>query len=248
VVPNAIQGQIDNEMMLGRHATGQLSGKMLLTFDSGIPKGQIKTYYAEKRNVVQEDQALRFASSILKNCVERAYMGSIWMRSDVDIWPGDVIMIFDDANQMFGAIEADEVVLHFDREVGYCYEIKPNALTNFQNFSTPETLHSNLVYAREDGRIGTSGSTGEQGNNPNAYGSTDTPWAILDPFKTLFRASSVLLDSNEEKAMASLTAGARNHPWFDLTAKAYYRYTEKTYTSLANHPFSVFPLMYQGRV
>lgn len=244
---NAFTGNI-SDTAWGEHTSNPGDVPARICLDTGIEPSERRALQVSKRNATNKSRALRMAMSILGNNVGRVYKGSIWMRSDVDIWPWDVVLIYDEANQMFGPIEVDEVVLHFDRELGYVYEIKPNALVAMQNYVTRDILHSTRLYSSPDGHIDTTPPKGyKEGATQGIPGGDaghwyDGPWRLIrHPIDTIV-GQSVRDWGNTLHGGNGWDYRLGQEARGEIEA-----YPEDTYNAIANHPISVFPLMYQGR-
>lgn len=233
--PDGITGAV-SDTQVSRHSTGAIGVKPVLIFDAMMPKDQIRNLYVEKRNVTDEDMALRYQVSILADCLRRAYYGELWIRGDADIWPNDVIMLYDEANRMYGAVEVAESILHFDRENGYYYVVKPDVLVAPQDMLTPNQLrlHKCILIPRDfdPEKEYDQPSVGQAAGNV-VGGIVSEPVKVT--LGTLWTANPMNLEwfnSAWHKA---------DHLCHGLLGKVSDR--DRT----VNHPVSVFPLFYQGR-
>lgn len=222
----------------------------LLALDTGINPEDRRALFVDRRNATNRSRALRQAISILGENVSHAYKGSIWMRSDVDIWPWDIVMLVDEANQMYGAVEVDEAILHFDRELGYVYELKPNCMVTMQNYTTREMLHANTMYNLPDGRI-EAFKDGDSRDPLKSKGRGDpkdmagTSWGSL--FSAIWYRTTRAVFRPIATIANEMTHGT-NDSYLSLEAQGKIEaYSEMSFAAIANHPISVFPLNYQGR-
>lgn len=240
-----------------------------IMLDPNIPPEFWRVVYTQKRNVTTYDRAARYLVSMLSETVSRAYMGSIFMRSDRDIWPHDIIIISDDVSQMYGAIEVDEVILHFDRQLGYVYEIKPNAVVHANDYgfqSVAARLYHDLgfISAQEGFRLGrrhlSSALTNYDTLDPGGRSFGGSPGrAIMHTWRRLPFTADVKIDAlsfgQTQRDLSDPTILDRildhtpilNQYGGTVSGRQMTFMERYQIVVMLNNPISIFPLFYKGR-
>jgi len=89
----------------------------------------------------------RYALSLLVKSMKKIYQGEIVILGRPGIKPHDIVFIFDTYNQIFGAVEVEQVVQTFSYDTGFITEITPNLLVFNNNLSGMAQIKALWAYA-----------------------------------------------------------------------------------------------------
>lgn len=253
VVKDASPADVSVNEFTGRYSDTHLSTRKgslavppirkAIDLDINTPPHMRRVLYVEKRNVDSDAMEVRYHIEILRREVSRAYLGRIHMRANTDIWPNDIIMLYDHTNRMYGPIEASEVILHMDRQMGLHYEIRPNVVTSVHDLAT------NIKIAKLTTKLAPSGL--------DVTMPDDDGWSLWGTTKTIGvrtgRAAWGVTKWTGRAAMGFLSVGGYDLQIVNKARRGVRRLSHLAFaggsnqTKSRNHPISVFPLMYEGR-
>lgn len=104
--------------------------------DVDLPDEEVRELFAYFPNCVGEEQAKRYALSILWNSLKEGYEGSIVIIGNPAIKPYDIVLVADRYSDIYGLIEVEQVIHRFSPQNGFITEIKPNMMIDINQFST----------------------------------------------------------------------------------------------------------------
>ncbi len=123
--------------------TGELNFGNLKTFtlvgDAAIRDEEKREVLAQYPNCVGDEQAKRYAMSVLYQSFKDAYKGTVEIIGNPKIKPYDVTYIFDEYTDMFGPIEVEQVVHRISQQSGFVTEITPDLMVHVNQWATLST-------------------------------------------------------------------------------------------------------------
>lgn len=123
--------------------TGELNFNSSDTFtlkaDAGIPDEQTREILLQYPNCNGYEQAKQYALSSLFYALKEAYRGELIMTGNAKIKPFDIIYIFDEYTDMYGAIEVEQVIHKFNQQTGFLTEVTPDLIVHVNQHATLST-------------------------------------------------------------------------------------------------------------
>jgi hypothetical protein len=107
-----------------------------MKFDDDLEDKDQVHVYAKYPNAFGEEQAKRYALSLLWNSIKKTYQGTIVVLGDAGIKPHSICYIADDYTNIYGQIEVEQVVHKFSAESGFITEITPLSVIEINETAT----------------------------------------------------------------------------------------------------------------
>lgn len=107
--------------------------------DTEVPDEDTREMFATFTTCVGEDQARRYALSLVWQAMKKAYSGTLILVGNPSIKPHDVIYVCDTYNQMYGQIEVAQVVHKFSAQTGFITEVQPEMVIHINQTATMAT-------------------------------------------------------------------------------------------------------------
>lgn len=140
---NTVTVQYSNSSPRVGSDSGELNFGNLKTFtlkgDAAIQDEEVRELLAQYPNCVGDEQAKRYAVSLLFQSLKEAYKGDLCILGNPTIKPYDVCYIFDEYTDMFGPIEVEQVVHKFSQQNGFITEITPDLMVHVNQWATLST-------------------------------------------------------------------------------------------------------------
>lgn len=117
--------------------------------DSNIPEEEIREIYAGFENCYGEEQAKRYAQSLLWKSMKKGYRGTLVIRGNSSIKPHDICYVFDNYTEMHGPVEVEQVIHRFSHHTGFITEIIPMMCIHTNENATMPTLDVIGLYLQD---------------------------------------------------------------------------------------------------
>lgn len=114
----------------------------IMKVDNALPQEDMKVQYGQYVNAVNENLARRYALSVLRKGIQKAYKGELIVIGNAAIKPHDVCFIMDEASDMSGPIEVRQIVHLMNQDNGFITEIQPDMLVAAADWSLLTTCEA----------------------------------------------------------------------------------------------------------
>jgi len=108
--------------------------------DSLIPEEEIREIYAGFENCYGDEQAKRYAQSLVWKSMKKGYRGTLVIRGNPEIKPHDICYVFDTYTDMYGPVEVEQVIHRFSYHTGFITEIVPMMCVHTNENATMPTM------------------------------------------------------------------------------------------------------------
>lgn len=136
---NAISGMKKTEESA---ATIGTANTLFVKLDNALPTEDLRTQVCQFMNVTNPGLARRYGlGMLLRNCKE-IYTGDLVILGNPSIRPYDICFLFDQANDMVGPVEVEQVIHTFSHQTGFLTEIVPDMVAVAAEWSQLSTIEA----------------------------------------------------------------------------------------------------------
>lgn len=134
---------IQNNIQLNSNFANEVRAhKHVVRFDRELTEIRTRHFDAEIPASTESVPLDFMLSSLLADELRSMYMGELIVTGNSEIWPHDIILIFDDIRNIFGAVEVAKVQHTFNQDIGFISIIQPHLIVEVGDFSISTALGS----------------------------------------------------------------------------------------------------------